>query len=92
MRSGWSVLFPAALDVVLVRAQRSGWALPLQLATVGQVVRLGETIVFVRTLTGSAFPVRATAAGTVTRVMVRVGDFVQMRDPVVFIEIPGEAR
>jgi biotin carboxyl carrier protein len=72
---------------VVVRSGISGQVLPLQLATVGQAVKLGDTLVFVRTSTGSAIPAaRATANGKIIQVMVRVGDFVNIGDPVAVIE------
>jgi biotin carboxyl carrier protein len=72
---------------VMVRSGISGSVLPLQLAVVGQAVKLGDTLVFVRTSTGSAIPAaRATANGKVIQVMVRVGDFVNIGDPVAVIE------
>jgi biotin carboxyl carrier protein len=72
---------------VVVRSGISGQVLPLQLVTVGQTVKLGDTLVFVRTSTGSAIPAaRATADGKVIQVMVRVGDFVNIGDPVAVIE------
>lgn len=72
---------------VLVRSGISGQVLPLQLVAVGQTVKLGDALVFVRTTTGSAIPAaRATADGKVVQVMVRVGDFVNIGDPVAVIE------
>jgi len=72
---------------VVVRSGISGQVLPLQLATVGQTVKLGDTLIFVRTSTGSAIPAaRATANGKVVQVLVRVGDFVNIGDPVAVIE------
>jgi biotin carboxyl carrier protein len=72
---------------VVVRSGISGQILPLQLVTVGQTVKLGDTLIFVRTSTGSAIPAaRATADGKVIQVMVRVGDFVNIGDPVAVIE------
>ncbi|HLW47118.1 MAG TPA: biotin attachment protein [bacterium] len=72
---------------IVVRSGISGQVLPLQLVVVGQSVKLGDTLVFVRTSTGSAIPAaRATADGKVTQVMVRVGDFVNIGDPVAVIE------
>ncbi|MHB8730514.1 MAG: biotin/lipoyl-containing protein [bacterium] len=74
---------------VVVRSGISGAVLPLQLAVVGQAVKLGDTLVFVRTSTGSAIPAaRATANGKIIQVMVRVGDFVNIGDPVAVIEAP----
>jgi biotin carboxyl carrier protein len=74
---------------VVVRSGISGSVLPLQLVTVGQPVKLGDTLVFVRTSTGSAIPAaRATTNGKVIQVMVRVGDFVNIGDPVAVIEAP----
>lgn len=72
---------------VVVRSVISGQVLPLQLAAVGQAVKLGDTLIFVRTSTGSASPAaRATANGKIVQVMVRVGDFVNIGDPVAVIE------
>ena len=72
---------------VVVRSGISGQVLPLQLVVVGQTVKLGDALVFVRTTTGSAIPAaRATANGEVIQVMVRVGDFVNIGDPVAVIE------
>jgi biotin carboxyl carrier protein len=72
---------------IVIRSGISGQVLPLQLAVVGQTVKLGDTLVFVRTSTGSAIPAaRATASGKIVQVMVRVGDFVNIGDPVAVIE------
>ncbi len=72
---------------VVVRSGISGQVLPLQLAVVGQTVKLGDTLIFVRTSTGSAIPAaRATANGKIIQVLVRVGDFVNIGDPVAVIE------
>lgn len=72
---------------VVVRSGISGQVLPLQFVAVGQAVKIGDPLVFVRTSTGSAIPAaRATADGKVIQVMVRVGDFVNIGDPVAVIE------
>ena len=72
---------------VVVRSGISGQVLPLQFAAVGQPVKLGDTLVFVRTSTGSAIPAaRATANGKIIQVLVKVGDFVNIGDPVAVIE------
>jgi biotin carboxyl carrier protein len=72
---------------VVVRSGISGQVLPLQLVAVGQTVKLGDALIFVRTTTGSAIPAaRATADGKVIQVLVRVGDFVNIGDPVAVIE------
>ena len=72
---------------VVVRSGISGQVLPLQFVAVGQAVKLGDTLLFVRTSTGSAIPAaRATANGKIIQVMVRVGDFVNIGDPVAVIE------
>ncbi|HEV2440862.1 MAG TPA: biotin attachment protein [bacterium] len=72
---------------VVVRSGISGQVLPLQFAVVGQAVKLGDTLVFVRTSTGSAIPAaRATANGKIIQVLVKVGDFVNIGDPVAVIE------
>lgn len=72
---------------VVVRSGISGQVLPLQLVAIGQAVKLGDTLVFVRTSTGGAIPAaRATANGKIIQVMVRVGDFVNIGDPVAVIE------
>ena len=72
---------------VVVRSGISGQVLPLQFVAVGQSVKLGDTLVFVRTSTGSAIPAaRATTNGKIIQVMVRVGDFVNIGDPVAVIE------
>ncbi|HEV2358935.1 MAG TPA: hypothetical protein VGZ23_15185 [bacterium] len=72
---------------VVVRSGISGQVLPLELVAVGQSVKLGDTLVFVRTSTGSAIPAaRATANGKIIQVMVRVGDFVNIGDAVAVIE------
>jgi len=75
-----------AQNVVVVRSAISGQVLPLRLATNGQMVKQGDPLVFVRTTTGSAVPAAvAPVAGQVTQVMVGVGDFVNIGDPVVAI-------
>lgn len=71
----------------VVTATISGQVLALQLAQVGQVVHLGDPLVFVRTATGGAVPTaRAPVDGRVVQVFVRPGDRVNIGDPVVELE------
>ncbi len=73
---------------VVVRTVISGQVLSLQLAALGQTVKLGDTLVFVRVPTGSAIPAaHATAAGKIVQMLVRSGDFVNIGDPVAVIEV-----
>lgn len=73
---------------VLVRVVISGEILPLQLATVGQVVKQGDTLVFVRgTTSGAAVPAAvASVDGRVVQVRVRPGDRVNIGDVVAVIQ------
>jgi len=76
----------SAQTAVVVRSAISGQVLPLRLATNGQTVKQGDPLVFVRTTTGSAVPAAvAPVGGQVSQVMVGVGDFVNIGDPVVAI-------
>jgi biotin carboxyl carrier protein len=81
--------FPAhAQTEAVVSVVISGQVLPLQLATVGQVVTRGTPLMFVRTTTGAATPAAVTTMdGRVTRVFVRVGQYVNIGDPVVAIAL-----
>ena len=75
-----------AQNAVVVRSAISGQVLPLRLATNGQTVKQGDPLLFVKTTTGSAVPAAvAPVAGQVSQVMVGVGDFVNIGDPVVAI-------
>ncbi len=68
-------------------AALSGQVQPLQFAQVGQTVKQGDILLFVRTSTGGAVPAaRAPVDGRVTRVLVNVGDVVNIGDPVAVIE------
>ena len=89
-----AVALPAAglaQSAIVVRAAMSGQVLPLRLATVGEMVKRGDPLVFVQTrtsptTTGGAVPAAvATVDGQVTQVMVGVGDFVNIGDAVVAI-------
>ena len=73
---------------VLVRVVISGEVLPLQLATVGQPVKQGDTLVFVRgTTSGAAIPAAvASVDGRVAQVRVRPGDRVSIGDIVAVIQ------
>jgi biotin carboxyl carrier protein len=73
---------------VLVRVAISGEVLPLQLAKVGQVVRQGDPLVFLRgTSSGAAVPgAVASVDGQVVQVMVRPGDRVNIGDVVAVIQ------
>lgn len=64
----------------------SGQVQPLQFAQVGQTVRQGDILLFVRTSTGGAIPAaRAPVDGTVVRVLVNIGDSVNIGDAVAVI-------
>lgn len=89
-----AVALPAASvaqSVIVVRAAMSGQVLPLRLATVGEMVKRGDPLVFVQTrtsttTTGGAVPTAvAPVDGQVTQVMVGTGDFVNIGDAVVAI-------
>ena len=71
-----------------VRVTVSGEVLPLQLAKVGQAVKQGEPLVFIRgTTSGAAVPAAvASVSGKVVQVMVRPGDHVNIGDPVAAIQ------
>ena|SRR2546422_9552384 len=73
---------------VPVRVAISGEVLPLQLAKVGQVVRQGDPLVFLRgTSSGAAVPgAVASVDGQVVQVMVRPGDRVNIGDVVAVIQ------
>jgi biotin carboxyl carrier protein len=73
---------------VLVRVVISGEVLPLQLATVGQVVKQGDPLVFLRgTTSGAAVPAAvASVDGRVLEVRVRPGDRVNIGDVVAVIQ------
>lgn len=76
-----------AQTAIPVHAAISGEVLPLQLATVGQTVKQGDPLLFVRSTTGGAVPAaRAPADGRVTQVMVRPGDHVNIGDVVAAIQ------
>lgn len=79
---------PAEQASVLVRTVISGEILPVQLATVGQVVKQGDTLVFVRgTTSGAAVPAAVAAVdGRVVQVRVRPGDRVNIGDVVAVIQ------
>jgi biotin carboxyl carrier protein len=75
---------PAAIPV---RAAISGEVLPLQLAMVGQVVKQGDAVLFVRSTTVGAVPAaRAPVDGQVIQVLVRPGDHVNIGDVVAAIQ------
>ena len=73
---------------VIVHVTVSGEVLPLQLAKVGQAVKQGEPLVFIRgTTSGAAVPAAvASVNGKVVQVMVRPGDHVNIGDPVAAIQ------
>ncbi len=71
----------------VVPSALSGQVLPLNLAAVGQTVKQGDILVYVRTSTGGAVPAaRAPVDGKVVRVLVSPGDHVNTGDPVVVIQ------
>lgn len=77
---------PAPTEIQ-VHAAISGEVMPLQLATVGQTVKQGDPLLFVRSSTGGAVPAaRAPVDGQVTQVLVRPGDRVNIGDVVVVIQ------
>ena len=78
----------AAQAAILVRVVISGEVLPLQLATVGQVVKQGDPLVFLRGSTsGAAVPAAvASVDGRVVEVRVRPGDRVNIGDVVAVIQ------
>lgn len=73
---------------VLVRVVISGEVLPLQLAKVGQSVKQGDPLVFLRgTTSGASVPAAvASVDGRVVQVMVRPGDRVNIGDVVAVIQ------
>ena len=75
-------------NTVTVPVTVSGEVLPLQLAKVGQAVKQGEPLVFIRgTTSGAAVPAAvAPVSGKVVQVMVRPGDHVNIGDPVAAIQ------
>ncbi len=89
---GLSVLVPSPASAeqanVLVRVVISGEVLPLQLAKVGQIVKQGDALIFLRgTTSGAAVPAAvASVDGTVAQVMVRPGDRVNIGDVVAVIQ------
>lgn len=78
----------AQRPTVLVRVVISGEVLPLQLAKVGQAVKQGDPLVFLRgTSSGAAVPAAvAPVDGQVAQVMVRPGDHVNIGDVVAVIQ------
>lgn len=89
---GLAVLVPPPATAeqanVLVRVVISGEVLPLQLATVDQVVKQGDPMVFLRgTTSGASVPAAvAPVDGRVLQVMVRPGDRVNIGDVVAVIQ------
>jgi|SRR5579864_4771892 pyruvate carboxylase len=83
-------LHPASAQqsTVLVRVVISGEVLPLQLAKIGQAVKQGDPLVFLRgTSSGAAVPAAvASIDGRVVQVMVRPGDHVNIGDVVAVIQ------
>jgi multidrug resistance efflux pump len=75
-------------NTVIVHVSVSGEVLPLQLARVGQSVKQGEPLVFIRgTTSGAAVPAAvASVGGKIVQVMVRPGDHVNIGDPVAAIQ------
>jgi biotin carboxyl carrier protein len=75
-------------NTVIVRVSVSGEVLPLQLAKVGQAVKQGEPLIFIRgTTSGAAVPAAvASVGGKIVEVMVRPGDHVNIGDPVAAIQ------
>lgn len=77
----------SAQAVIPVRAAISGEVLPLQLAQVGQAVKQGDTLLFVRSATAGAVPAaRSPADGLVTQMLVRPGDHVNIGDVVAAVQ------
>ena len=89
---GLAVVVPARTSAeqanVLVRVVISGEVLPLQLASIGQLVKQGDALVFLRgTSSGAAVPAAvASVDGRVVQVMVRPGDRVNIGDVVAVIQ------
>jgi biotin carboxyl carrier protein len=76
-----------AQSTVVAYSALSGQVLPLNLATVGETVKQGDTLLYVRTSTGGAIPAsRAPADGRVVQVLVNPGDRVNTGDPVAVIQ------
>ena len=73
---------------VLVHVTIGGEVLSLQLARVGQTVKQGEPLIFIRgTSSGAALPAAvAPVSGQVVQVMVRPGDQVNIGDVVAAIQ------
>jgi biotin carboxyl carrier protein len=90
--TGAAVVVPAQTSAeqaaVLIRVVISGEVLPLQLARVGQVVKQGDALVFLRgTSSGASVPAAvASVDGRVVQVMVRPGDRVNIGDVVAVIQ------
>jgi biotin carboxyl carrier protein len=89
---GGAVVLPARTSAqqanVLIRVVISGEVLPLQLARVGQLVKQGDALVFLRgTSSGASVPAAvASVDGRVVQVMVRPGDRVNIGDVVAVIQ------
>lgn len=60
-----------------------------QTIAVGTVVKSGDALISISTLTGTAPACRATVNGTVSQVLVNVGDIVTSGQVVVYIEEAG---
>src|ERR1700740_3329215 len=89
---GVALVMPAQTSAeqatVLVRVVISGEVLPLQLAKVGQVVKQGDALIFLRgTSSGASVPAAvASVDGRGVEVMVRPGDRVNIGDVVAVIQ------
>ena len=79
----WSL---AAGQTVEQRGVLSGNVLPNGLVAAGAMVREGDILVYVTTITGPAAAVRANVDGVVREVLVRPGDKVRTGDVLVRVE------
>lgn len=79
----WAI---AAEPVVEVKSVLAGTVSDEQLVVAGQLVKEGDTLICVNTLTGSSVAARATVDGTVKRVLVTPGVKVKSGDVVVELE------
>jgi biotin carboxyl carrier protein len=84
--AGLAPAIHAQPNETIAHAAISGQVQPLRLAQVGQTVKQGDILLFVRTSTGGTIPAaRAPVDGRVIRMLVNVGDTINIGDPVAVI-------
>lgn len=81
------VAWASAATTVDQKGVLSGKVLATGLVSPGAMVKEGDALVFVESLTGAAPAVRATCDGRVAEVLVKAGDVVRTGDVLVRIEV-----